>query len=125
MTAVQMKRAVDTVSQVSRNFGLSPSSNLPLVQKLSTESDIFSYRVFAEFGRDYDREGRRSRILVSVGQDKADGAVVVLIRDWDKTSETDFTESLKKSIEASLGADFAPHQVKVKRLYDMPSFYVP
>lgn len=123
-TDLEIQTVINAVAEVAKEFGLSPSDNLEEIQQLSQRDD-WSLKVLARFGGDLRRDGQRHRILVSVRQHKQTGALSVLIRDWDATTESPLTEALRSSIASLLVAQLREGRIHVERKYDMPSFYMP
>jgi hypothetical protein len=121
ISETEIMRAATVVSELAREFGLKPSTQLARYQQVGMEN---GHRVLAVYAREADRETSWSRILAVAYVDES-GQFIVLVRDWDSVGPTRFTALLKERLVADLGRILPTFKIAVRRLHDMPAFYVP
>jgi hypothetical protein len=117
----EVTRASATVSDISLEFGLRPTTELKTFQEVGAE---VGHRVLAVYGRDADRGDNWSKVLLIAYVDEH-RHFVVLVRDWSSIRETQFMKSLRQRLVSGLRAALSQSQIEVRRLHDTPIFYVP
>jgi hypothetical protein len=121
ISETEITHAVAAVSDVGREFGLDPSTELVSFQEVGAER---GHRVLAVYGRAGDRETDWSKIFLIAYVDE-NGQFVVLLRDWSSLRATQFIQSLQEHLVADLSAALPKCRIEVRRLHDMAVFYVP
>ena len=125
MDKAQMAEVVAAITDIAHSFGLKEHPDLAFIERHSAESDVYEYRIIADFTRGADAETRYGGVILWVGVHKKTGQLGVVIRDLRHGSHTPFTRDLENTVVSALQAQFPSQVVSVEREWEGPILLAP
>ena len=112
LSQAEVSQTMKIVDEIAGRRGLDVNPDIEILRRESREEDIWSHVVHSSYRPGSSAETDH-RVVLSLQQSKTTGELRILIRDLDSPASTEFTSSLKESIELALTEAFPSRSILV------------